>query len=146
MKITKQDEQNNELFPNDSDSFFFSPSSDNVEGDIKTLKSLSGISSFGHVFNFVELGGTNRLKPGGLLEQTIDVPRPPGSGFMVALNGFSGAFITDGGARLTQRPLGQFYVFAWIRGENTLVCRVRLTDENADDPIQILVRVGVLFF
>jgi hypothetical protein len=65
---------------------------------------------------------------------------------MVSLASINGFFFTDGGAHLTQRPLGQFQVSAGWREPNTVVCRVRLTDENMDDPIRIQVSGTVLFY
>jgi hypothetical protein len=38
------------------------------------------------------------------------------------------------GSSLTERPLGQLVVDTGMRGDN-LVCGVRLTDSNADDPV-----------
>lgn len=108
------------------------------------MASIVGVVPFS--FTFFEPGGTDHLLPGRPLEQTQTVNRPRGAGFMVSLSGFSGAFVTNGGNLLTQRPFGQFEVFAGIRDVNVLVCRVRLTDENSDDPIKINVRGTVLFF
>jgi len=104
------------------------------------------ISVVGFFFDFFEPGGTNNLLPGRPLEQTRRIIRPRGAGFMVCLNMINGAFVTDGGTSLTQRPLGQFLVRAGFRDPDTLVCRVRLTDENMDDAIRIQVRGAVLFF
>lgn len=56
------------------------------------------------------------------------------------------AFVnTVNGNTLTERPLGQFVVDVDMRGDN-LVCGVRLTDSNADDPVSIAVTAAVLFF
>jgi|GEM_PF-2451223 hypothetical protein len=104
------------------------------------------VSIVGFFFDFFEPGGPAHLLPGRPLEQTTTIIRPRGAGFMVCLNLISGAFVTNGGGILTQRPLGQFKVSAGFRDPNTLVCRVRLTDENMDDPIHIQVRGAVLFF
>ena len=108
------------------------------------MASIIGVTPF--FFNFFEPGGTNNLLPGRPLEQTQTVNRPRGSGFVVSLAGFTGAFVTNGGNLLTQRPLGQFTVWTGLRDFNVLVCRVRLTDENSDDPIHIQVQGTVLFF
>jgi hypothetical protein len=97
-------------------------------------------------FDFFEPGGPNNLKPGRPLEQSRRINRPAGSGFMVSLSQINGAFVTGGGNTLTQRPLGQFNVRVGVRDPNILVCRVRLTDENMDDPIRIQVGGFVLFF
>jgi hypothetical protein len=108
------------------------------------MAAIVGVTPF--FFDFVEPGGPNNLLPGRPLEKTQPVDRPRGAGFVVSLAGFNGAFVTDGGGALTQRPLGQFQVWTGIRDFNVLVCRVRLTDENSDDPIHIQVRGTVLFF
>lgn len=97
-------------------------------------------------FDFFEQGGTNNLLPGRPLEQTKVINRPRGSGFLVSLFQITGAFVTDGGNLLTQRPFGMFHVRVGVRDPNILVCRVRLTDENSDDPIRIQVGGAVLFF
>ena len=98
----------------------------------------------GFFFDFFEPGGTSHLLPGRPLEQTKQFNRPRGSGFVVVLNLVNGAFVQ--GNTLTERPLGQFLVSAGVRGENTIVCRVRLTDENMDDAIHIQVRGAVIVF
>ncbi len=108
------------------------------------MASIIGVTPF--TFTFFEPGGTNNLLPGRPLEQTQTVNRPRGAGFVVSLAGFNHAFVTDGGNTLTERPVGQLFVSTGIRDENILVCRVRLTDENSDDPIRITVRGTVLFF
>lgn len=104
---------------------------------------------FENVFEFLEPGGPNHLKPGRPLEQTARIvpPRgtPPGASFFVILRGFTGAFVTPDGQFLTQRPLGLFSVVVGVRDSSTLVCRVRLTDENMDDAIRIIVRAYVVF-
>jgi len=99
----------------------------------------------GFSFTFNEPGGPNHLLPGRPLEQTRQLNRPRGAGMMVSLNSISGSFIS-GGTTLGQRPLGQFMVSTGLRAPNTLVCRVRLTDENMDDAIIIHVSCVVLFF
>jgi hypothetical protein len=93
-------------------------------------------------FDFFEPGGPDHLLPGRPLEQTRAFERPPGSGFFVALTTVNGAFVHPDNT-LTQRPLGQFLVSLGVRGSNVVVCNVRLTDENMDDAIHIIVR-GVL--
>ena len=104
------------------------------------------VNIVGFFFDFFEPGGPDHLLPGRPLEQTTTIIRPTGAGFMVCLNLINGAFVTNGGGVLTERPLGQFLVNAGFRDPNTLVCRVRLTDSNSDDPIRIQVRGAVLFF
>jgi hypothetical protein len=48
-------------------------------------------------------------------------------------------FVTDGGAELTDRPLGQFYYSVGFADNNTLSCSVLLSDSNGDDPVQLSV-------
>ena len=78
-------------------------------------------------------------------EQTAAVNRPSGAGFTVMLIALQYAFVNQGGTFLRERPLGEFIADVGLRGDN-LVCRVRLTDINADDPVSINVTAGVLFF
>jgi hypothetical protein len=103
------------------------------------------ITFFNHTFDFFEPGGPDHLLPGRPLEQSVTFTRPPGSGFAVILHGFNGAFVHPD-QTLTQRPLGQFRVSVGVAQPNTLVCRVRLTDENMDDPIRIVVQTSVMLF
>lgn len=56
-----------------------------------------------------------------------------------------GAFTTRDFQRLTERPLGQFYAGIGLRGNN-LVCTMRLTDSNVDDPVFIQVTGIVVFY
>lgn len=108
-----------------------------------TQVNVSSVISFvGADFTFQENSNT----PGRTLEQTRTVTRPPGSGFFVGLNVINGAFTTSDFQHLTERPLGQFFVIVGMRGDNTLVCQVRLTDSNSDDPVFIRVRAFVIFF
>ncbi|MFA7440481.1 MAG: hypothetical protein WCZ66_05870 [Sphingomonadaceae bacterium] len=107
------------------------------------MTTIAGIVSFS--FDFDEPGGRDHLLPGRPLVQTQTLDRPRGSGFVVGLSGFNAAFVT-GGNFLTQRPLGQFRVNVGIRNFNELVCSVRLTDENMDDAIRVIVRGTVMFF
>ncbi len=86
------------------------------------------------------------LSNGDFSEQTSAVPLPPGAGFITLLNSLDYAFVrSPGSTTLTERPLGQFHVAVGMRGNN-LVCRVRLTDTNADDPVRVRVTAGVLFW
>jgi hypothetical protein len=91
-------------------------------------------------FDFFEPGGPAHLLPGRPLEQTRSFTRPRGSGFFITLSTISGAFVHPDGRTLTQRPLGQFLVTVGVRSPDTIVCRVRLTDENMDDAVSIQVR------
>jgi hypothetical protein len=106
------------------------------------------VGFFENVFEFLEPGGPNHLLPGRPLEQSVPIrpPRgvPPGAGFFVVLRGFTGAFVSPDGSLLTDRPLGQFSVNVGVRS-GALVCRVRLTDENSDDAVRIIVTAYVVF-
>jgi len=62
------------------------------------------------------------------------------------LSTFLGAFVTDGGAHLTERPLGEFEVSVGFAGPTNLPCTIRLTDSNSDDPVKVNVRGLIVFF
>jgi hypothetical protein len=66
-------------------------------------------------------------------------------GFIV-LRSFLGEFVTDGGAHLTERPLGEFEVDVFFSGPGQISCTIRLTDSNADDPVKVQVRGLIVFF
>jgi len=93
-----------------------------------------------HTFTFQENANT----PGRFLEQSVGVTIPSGAGFFVIPNIFTAAFTTRDFSRVAERPLGQFYVEVGVRNRNTLVCVVRLTDSNQDDPVFIRVRAGLV--
>lgn len=97
------------------------------------------VSTASHTFRFQRDNGESE-------EKIIFVGRPPGSGFIVMLQDLYYAFTNSGASLLTERPLGQFLVDIGIREDNLLVCKVRLTDINADDPVLITVSAGVLFY
>ena len=54
--------------------------------------------------------------------------------------------LTDGGANLTERPLGEFEVSVEFAGPTTPSCTIRLTDSNSDDPVKVSVRGLIVFF
>jgi hypothetical protein len=58
----------------------------------------------------------------------------------------NGRFVTDGGANITQRPLGQFIWNVYLPESLVLACEIKLSDENLDDPIQVNVDGTLLFF
>src|SRR3712207_570060 len=113
-----------------------------LDGELKTFQPPEGkevISSDGqaqqidisavvgfqsHLFTFRENANT----PGRTLEQAVGVTIPAGAGWFVVPSLFTGAFTNGDFSRLTERPLGQFFVQLFVRNNNTLVCRVRLTD------------------
>jgi hypothetical protein len=106
---------------------------------VAELTSIVSVAS--HVFSFNENSNT----PGRFLEQSVVVNVPPGAGFFVSMASFAGAFTTGNFQFLTERPLGQFFVSLFLRGNN-FVCQVRLTDSNSDDPISINVTGVIVFF
>jgi hypothetical protein len=107
---------------------------------LAAINSIVGIAQ--NLFDFRENSGT----PGRLLEQVVPIGIPPGAtGFFTMIPYFTGAFTNGDFTRLAERPLGQYFVQAGLRGTD-MVCRVRLTDSNADDPIFIQARVLIVFF
>jgi len=87
----------------------------------------------------------NSNTPGRLLERSVAISVPPNSGFVVSMSYFTAGFTNANFSSLTERPLGQFLFAVGMRGNN-LVCQVRLTDRNSDDPVFIEVDANVLFF
>jgi hypothetical protein len=110
-------------------------------GAALTANVASILSVASHTFTFRENSNT----PGRMLEQSVVVDVPNGAGFFTCAPYLTGAFTTGDFQHLTERPLGQFYVSVGLRGNN-LVCDVRLTDSNSDDPIFIEVTAVVVFF
>jgi hypothetical protein len=113
-------------------------------GPIIPIAAVVGVSGFS--FNFFNEGGTNNLLPGRPTSQTASFRPPAGAGAFVSLNAFLGAFVTNGGANLTERPLGEFEVSVGFAGPTTLSCTIRLTDSNSDDPVKVSVRGLIVFF
>ena len=62
------------------------------------------------------------------------------------MSAVNGEFVTDGGAKLTQRPLGQFMWSVWVADIGALACEIVLSDDNGDDPIKVDVEGTLLFF
>src|SRR5262245_8646483 len=92
-----------------------------------TASAIAGLAS--QRFEFRENSNT----PGRFLEQSVVVNVPSGAGFFCCASQVTGAFTTPNFQFLTERPLGQFHVSVGLRGNN-LVCSVRLSDSNSDDP------------
>ena len=107
-----------------------------LQADVTSIVSVVGAD-----FAFQQNANT----PGRFLEQTRPVTRPPGSGFFVGVNTIRSSFTSNNFQTLTERPLGQIFVSVGLRGTD-LVCQVRLTDSNSDDPIDIRVRAFIAFF
>jgi hypothetical protein len=104
--------------------------------------SAAAVGSIGVIpfsFEFKKRNQTGTPSPGSTHEQSTVVSIPSGSGFFITLNYIDGGFVENNFNTLRERPLGQFFVSVGLRGNN-LVCRVRLTDVNSDDPI--IVRVS----
>jgi hypothetical protein len=106
---------------------------------IAAVSSIVGVAS--HTFEFRENSNT----PGRLLEQSVVVTVPPGAGFFTVIPFFTAAFTNSDFTKLGERPLGQLFASIGLRGNN-LVCQVRLTDSNSDDPIFIAVTGIVVFY
>lgn len=117
----------------------------------KTVSNLEGIATAADITSVIKVASytftfkENQNTPGRLLEQSVVVDVPNGAGFFVCTPYTTGAFTNANFDLLTERPLGQFYVNAGLRGNN-LVCSVRLTDANADDPILIEVTAIAVFY
>jgi hypothetical protein len=131
---------------------FFHPADHIVPRDIETggvqppiiVNAIVGFSPF--AFDFFNEGGRNNLLPGRPTTQTASFQGPSGAGAFVVLRSFLGAFVTDGGVNLTERPLGEFDVSVGFANNTTLSCTIRLSDSNGDDPIKVSVRGFIVFF
>ena len=113
-------------------------------GPVLPITAVVGVSEF--AFDFFNEGGTNNLLPGRPTTQTASFQPPAGAEAFVCLRTFLGAFVTNGGANLTERPLGEFEVSVGFAGPSTLSCTIRLTDSNSDDPVKVSVRGLIVFF
>lgn len=111
------------------------------ESEATTVNVSSIVSVASQVFTFNE----NSNSPGRFLEKSVVINVPSGTGFFTCIPTFMGAFTTGDFQNLTERPLGEFFVSIGLRGNN-LVCQVRLTDANGDDPIYIKVTAIVVFY
>jgi hypothetical protein len=111
---------------------------------VTPINAIVGFSQFR--FDFFNEGGTNNLKPGRPTTQQASFQPPKGAGAFVCLRDFLGAFVTDGGTNLTERPLGEFQVIVGFTGQNTLSCTITLSDSNSDDPVKVTVRGFIVFY
>jgi hypothetical protein len=111
------------------------------EGAAKQVSVTSIVNVVSHLFSFRENSNT----PGRRLEQSVVVTIPSGAGFFLCLSTLNGAFTSSNFQNLNERPLGQFMATLGMRGDN-LVCTVRLSDNDANDPIAIDVRALVVFY
>jgi hypothetical protein len=113
-------------------------------GPMLPISAVVGVSGFS--FDFFNEGGPNNLLPGRPTTQTASFTPPRGAGAFVCLSTVLGAFVTDGGVHLTERPLGEFEISVGFAGPTTLSCTIRLTDSNSDDPVKVSVRGLIVFF
>ncbi len=113
-------------------------------GGVLPITAIVGVSGF--AFDFFNEGGPNNLLPGRPTTQTASFTPPAGAGAFVCLSSLFNAFVTNGGANLTERPLGEFEVSVGFAGPTTLSCTIRLTDSNSDDPVKVSVRGLIVFF
>jgi hypothetical protein len=113
-------------------------------GSVLPITAIVGVSSF--AFDFFNEGGPNNLKPGRPTTRTASFTPPAGAGAFVSLTTFLHAFVTNGGANLTERPLGEFEVSVGFAGPTTLSCTIMLSDSNSDDPVKVSVRGLIVFF
>jgi hypothetical protein len=113
-------------------------------GGVIPIAAIIGVSEF--TFNFFNEGGPNNLNPGRPTTQTASYTPPGGAPGFVCLRTVTGAFVTDGGTRLTERPLGEFMVNVFFSGPGKLSCTVMLSDSNSDDPVKVIVQGLIVFF
>ena len=101
---------------------------------------------FAFNFSMKTLGEANSRTPGMRRTKTLNYTSPlEGTPHFVVLRSFSGKFVKDTG-ELTDRPLGALEVSVSIKEPGTLACVIRLSDKNADDPVEVTVRGLIVFF
>jgi hypothetical protein len=113
--------------------------------DEAILAAANSIGVIPFSFEFKKAGGTGQPSPGSVHEDTRVVSIPSGAGFFITLNYIDCGFREANLTTLRERPIGQFFASVGMRGNN-LVCQVRMTDVNADDPITVRVRGTVVTF
>lgn len=111
---------------------------------VTAVNAIVGISAFG--FDFFNEGGTNNLLPGRPTTQRATFRAPDGAGAFLCLRSVLGAFVTDGGSKLTERPLGEFAVSVGFADRSTLSCTIMLSDSNSDDAVKVSVHGTIVFF
>ena len=121
---------------------------DQATGSIDDWTGVNGLVGYSFFrFFFFNQGGTDNLLPGRPTTQTVPFMSPPNSGGpLICVRAVNGMFVTDGGAKLTQRPLGQFMWSVWVADIGALACEIELSDDNGDDPIKVDVEGTLLFF
>ncbi len=94
------------------------------------VNAIVGVANFS--FNFFNEGRTNNLLPGRPTTQTSSLQVPAGTtnGF-IYLRSVFGAFVTNGNANLTERPLGQFAVDMEFGANNTRAVAVIMPNDQS---------------
>jgi hypothetical protein len=100
-------------------------------------------------FGYIHYGGNNNLLPGRHEQQSLQLSPPDGTTHIFpALARINVAFINGNEGNppldLNNQPLGQLGAHAWVQG-NTLVCWMRLTNNDETAPCMVLVDVNVLY-
>jgi hypothetical protein len=108
------------------------------------VASVVGVVPFS--FDFFNEGGRGNLLPGRPTTRDLTFANPTGAGCFLALTTINGAFVTDGRANLTARPLGEFEVSIGLASSTVVRCRVRLSDDNGDDPVIVQAAGVVVLF
>jgi hypothetical protein len=110
--------------------------------------SVAAINAIGVIpfrFEFKKRNQTGTPAPGSVFEDTRVVTIPSGAGFFITLNYIDCGFREENLVTLRERGVGQFFAAVGMRGNN-LVCQVRMTDSNADDPMTVRVAGTVVTF
>ncbi len=120
---------------------------DTGTGSASPMRRINSVVGFVTVsFDFFNEGGTNNLLPGRPTTKAVGFDNPENAGCFIVLNRFESAFVTDGRVHLTARPLGDIKVSLGLVDNKTASCTVRLTDDNADDPVVVTVTGFVILF
>jgi hypothetical protein len=121
---------------------------DQATGSVDDWTGVNGLVGYSFFrFFFFNQGGTDNLLPGRPTTQTVPFMSPPNSGGpLICVSMVNGRFVTDGGAKITQRPLGQFIWNVWVAAAGVLACEIKLSDENLDDPIKVELAGTLLFY
>lgn len=113
-------------------------------GNVSQVNGIVGIAPFS--FSFFNGGGTDNLLPGRPTTATAPFTFPNGAtGAFICLTSMMGAFVTNGGANLTERALGEMQFDVGFGANNTVSCTVQLSDSNGDDPVKMSVTGLVVF-
>ncbi len=121
------------------------PEGATAKGGEHALVAISSIGVIPFTFEFKVKPVTGTPAPGAVHEDTRVVTIPTGAGFFITLNYIDGGFRENDLNTLRERPIGQFFISVGMRGNN-LVCQVRMTDANSDDPITVRASGAVVTF